>query len=96
MIESNKQLSKLSQEDITGLLTASRETLEACEPFDAESIQACLNTLLETTGQKPGILFSLIRLAVSWAPFSPALHDTLAVLGKDKALTRLARAIDQI
>jgi glutamyl-tRNA synthetase len=61
--------------------------------FDATSIQNTLNNLLETTGQKPGILFSLIRLAVSWAPFSPALNDTLAALGKEIAIRRLDTAI---
>jgi len=91
MIESNKQLSKLSQEDINSLLTATMSALETSE-FDAESIQNTLNTLLETTGQKPGVLFSLIRLAVSWAPFSPALNETLATLGKETTLRRLRSA----
>lgn len=42
------------------------------------------STPLETTGQKPGILFSLIRIVVTWAPFSPQLNDTLALLGRDR------------
>ncbi len=92
MVSENKQLSKLSHEEVISLLEASKTALEASE-FDAESIQATLNQLLETTGQKPGILFSLIRLAVSWAPFSPALNETLAVLGKETTLNRLSLAI---
>jgi glutamyl/glutaminyl-tRNA synthetase len=92
LLESNKQLSKLSQQDINSLLTQSISALETSE-FDPESVQNTLNTLLETTGQKPGILFSLIRLAVSWAPFSPALNETLAVLGKETTLRRLQSAI---
>lgn len=92
MADSNKQLKKLSREEQTTLLTQAVETLETSD-FTPEAIQETLNQLLETTGQKPGILFSLIRLAVSWAPFSPALPDTLAVLGKDKALSRLKSAI---
>lgn len=93
MISGNKQLAKLERSDINSYLTAAREALNTSD-FDAESIQATLNTLLETTGQKPGILFSLIRIAVTWAPFSPALKDTLAVLGKDTVLTRLQSAIE--
>jgi len=75
MISSNKQLSKLSTEQIITLLGAAKDELSSAE-FNAKAIQNCLNHLLETTGQKPGILFSLIRIAVSWAPFSPALNDT--------------------
>lgn len=91
MLEDNKQLKKLSRDDIQNLLTQASSALEDSE-FDSESLQQTLNELLETTGQKPGILFSLIRLAVSWAPFSPALPDTLAVLGRETTLRRLEAA----
>lgn len=92
MIDDNKQLSKVSREEINSLLTQAKSALEPSD-FDAESIQNTLNSLLETTGQKPGILFSLIRIAVSWAPFSPALNETLTALGKETALRRLQTAI---
>ena len=92
MISDNKQLSKLSTAETKNYLDASVIALEKSE-FSAESIQATLNQLLEITGQKPGILFSLIRLAVSWAPFSPALNETLATLGKETSLNRLRTTI---
>ncbi len=91
MIEGNKQLKKLSREEINQLLADAATALSASE-FTPGAVQDTLNQLLETTGQKPGILFSLIRLAVSWAPFSPALNDTLAVLGKETVLRRLETA----
>jgi len=95
MISDNKQLSKLSNDEINDLLQTATKRLEACT-FDPEIIQNCLNSLLEETGQKPGILFSLIRIAVSWAPFSPALNDTLAALGKEKTLSRLQLTIEAL
>lgn len=93
MITDNKQLSKLDKTEVITLLSATKLALET-SAFDSDSIQTTLNTLLETTGQKPGILFSLIRLAVSWAPFSPVLNETLSVLGKDVVIARLLRALD--
>lgn len=95
MIQTNKQLAKLTTDELSGLLTAAKEALATSE-FDAESIQNTLNGLLETTGQKPGILFSLIRLSVSWAPFSPALNDTLAVLGRDTVLARIDQSLNAL
>lgn len=92
MVSTNKQLAKLEKQEVVRLLEVAKAALEA-SAFDPESIQNTLNDLLETTGQKPGILFSLIRLAVSWAPFSPALNDTLAVLGKETVLHRLETSI---
>lgn len=93
MIVNNKQLSKLSNDEIESLLGSAKGALSNCD-YSAESIQQTLNKLLETTGQKPGILFSLIRLAVSWAPFSPSLNETLSAIGQDKVQSRLQTAID--
>ncbi|MBC7459697.1 glutamate--tRNA ligase, partial [Candidatus Saccharibacteria bacterium] len=95
MIAGNKQLAKLSTDDVRSYLNQAIEALELSE-FNPAAIQETLNQLLETTGQKPGILFSLIRLAVSWAPFSPALNDTLSTLGKDTTTTRLRAAISSL
>lgn len=95
MITGNKQLAKLSREEIIELLNEAKRALET-SAFDPESLQTTLNQLLETTGQKPGILFSLIRIAVSWAPFSPALNETLAVLGKDSTLQRIKTSLDSL
>jgi glutamyl-tRNA synthetase len=91
MLEDNKQLKKLEKNEMNSLLAQTIEALGNSE-FDADSLQSTLNLLLETTGQKPGILFSLIRLAVSWAPFSPALNETLEALGKETSLRRLETA----
>ena len=95
MLADNKQLKKLEKTEIVALLESAKAALDASE-FDAESLQTTLNQLLETTGQKPGVLFSLIRLAVSWAPFSPALNDTLAAIGKEASIQRLEQAIKTI
>lgn len=94
MREDNKQLRKLEIDHIRSLLSNARDTLaDTSTVFEPTPLQETLNQLLETTGEKPGVLFSLIRLAVSWAPFSPALPDTLATLGQDTTVTRLDRAL---
>jgi glutamyl-tRNA synthetase len=95
MLHENKQLKKLDNSQVSELLKQTITALETSD-FNADALQQTLNQLLETTGQKPGILFSLIRLAVSWAPFSPALNDTLAVLGKATVLKRLQVAVETI
>ena len=93
LITDNKQLKKLSAEEINSLVKLAYDKLSTLESWDAESIQNALNQLLEETGQKPGILFSLIRIVTTWAPFSPQLNDTLALIGRERTLERLRRAI---
>ena len=92
MADAMKPLKNHTRDDLAQLLHIAADALQA-SAFDADGIQETLNGLLATTGEKPGVLFSMIRLAVSWAPFSPALNDTLATLGKQTVLARLERAI---
>lgn len=93
LIETNKQLKKLENAELKQLLELSLTSLEESS-FTAEDIQERLNALLEQTGQKPGILFSIIRIATTWAPASPQLNETLAVLGKETSLARLRKAVE--
>lgn len=93
MIDDNKQLKKIDRARQTELLQAALAAFESSD-FTPDALQATLNTLLETTGEKPGTLFSLIRFAITWAPFSPALPETMAILGRDRVLMRLRSAIE--
>lgn len=90
LITDNKQLKKLSEGEIHALLQTAHDKLSELADWNPETIQETLNQLLEITGQKPGVLFSLIRIVTTWAPFSPQLNDTLALFGKDKTLSRIA------
>ena len=89
LVESNKQLMKLTPEERTHLVVEAKNALVSLGEWTSETIQETLNALLETTGQKPGILFSLIRITTTWAPFSPQLNDTLALIGKERTISRL-------
>ncbi len=95
MINKNKFLKKISEEDLSELLQTATTKLENTT-WDADSLQDALNQLLVDTGRKPAELFSLIRIALSYAPFSPALHLTLEVLGKNTSLARLHATVTAI
>jgi glutamyl-tRNA synthetase len=89
LITDNKQLKKLEPSKIGQILQTAHTKLTAVEQWDAAHLQQALNELLEETGQKPGILFSLIRIYTTWAAFSPELAPTLALIGKAAVLDRL-------
>lgn len=96
MLTENKFVKKLSEAEIEDLLKKTVARLTEVEDWNADNLQEALNELLAESGRKPAELFSLIRIAVSFAPFSPALNLTLEVLGKETSLARLnatARAI---
>jgi glutamyl-tRNA synthetase len=94
LIDGNKRLKKCSRQELRDLLTQAQASLKDSN-FSIDDLTKRLNALLETTGQKPGVLFSLIRVATTWAPASPGLADTLHVLGKEKSLARLKESLKQ-
>jgi glutamyl-tRNA synthetase len=88
LIDGNKQLKKIDKSELKNLLEQSRAEI-AKSDFSPDDLTNKLNNLLETTGKKPGILFSLIRIATTQSHASPGLAETLAILGKDTSLRRL-------
>jgi glutamyl-tRNA synthetase len=88
LITEHKQLKKLDKSELKDLLEQAKTALGASD-FSASDLTERLNKLLEQTGQKPAVLFSLVRIATTQAPASPGLADTLAVLGKERSLKRL-------
>ena len=98
MLKGNKFLKKLSEAELEELVKSSVARLSevSADEWTAERLQEVLNGLLAETERKPAELFSLLRIAVSFAPFSPALNLTFEVLGRERVLARLnavARAI---
>jgi len=88
LITDHKQLKKIKPSELKLLLEAAKKTLEQSD-FTADDLQKRLNALLEESGQKPAVLFSLVRIATTQAPASPGLAESLAVLGRETALRRL-------
>lgn len=93
--QNNKQLRKLTNEELKDLLTTSKSELKQSD-FSVDDLTKRLNTLIAQTGQKPGVLFSLIRIATTQSPASPGLADTLAVLGKDTSLRRIEATLQAL
>ena len=79
---------------LEGLRTA-RLAIESINPaeFQAEQLEAPLRALAETRGWKAGDLFMTIRVAVTGRSATPPLFQTLAALGRERVLARLAAAI---
>ncbi len=88
LISGHKQLKKLDSGEIKTLLGQARTALSNSS-FTADNLTERLNALLEQTGQKPAVLFSLIRIATTQAAASPGLAESLAVLGRERSLRRI-------
>ncbi|MBD0329118.1 MAG: glutamate--tRNA ligase [Thermoleophilia bacterium] len=74
------------------VLERAAAALEGVEPFDAEGIEQALRALADELGTSPRRAFQPIRVAVTGSKVSPGLFESLELLGKDRALSRLASA----
>jgi len=73
-----------------------RERLEKLEPFDANSLEMLLRPLATELGLKTGQLFGTLRATATGKSAAPPLFDTMAVLGKERCLSRIGVALDKL
>ncbi len=70
--------------------------LDLAEEVTAEAIEAALAPVLESRRVKPGKLFQPIRVAISGGSVSPGIFESLATLGRERSLERIARATERL
>jgi len=71
-----------------------RDGLEGLEDWRAEPIHALVQQVAEALDLKMGKVAQPLRVAVSGGPVSPPIDVTVALLGKEKTLERLERALE--
>ena len=64
----------------------------ATTDFTPASLSAALKTFAETHGKKLGQVAQPVRAAITGSTMSPGIDETLAALGRDESLARLAHA----
>ena len=70
--------------------------LAALEPFDAPALEKLLHDFVEREGIKTGQIIHALRVAVTGKAVGFGLFETLAILGKDRVVRRIARAVEQV
>ncbi|MFQ5879007.1 MAG: glutamate--tRNA ligase [Dehalococcoidia bacterium] len=73
-------------------LQAAHHRLSALVAWESEGLEGLLRPLAQDLGLKTGDLFGLLRVAVTGRTVSPPLFQTMAVLGRQHCLERLATA----
>jgi glutamyl-tRNA synthetase len=73
-----------------------RDRLAALPEWSAAAIHAAVNAVAEARGLKLGKIAQPLRVAVAGRAVSPPIDITLALLGRDRTLKRLDRALGHI
>jgi glutamyl-tRNA synthetase len=74
-------------------LIAVRDAFAPLEPFDAANLESALKGTAAALGVKVGVLVHPTRLAVTGSNAGPSLYHLLEILGKEKVLARIDRAL---
>ncbi|RKT57127.1 glutamate--tRNA ligase [Saccharothrix australiensis] len=81
-------------EDARPVLTAGITALESLEDWTAASIEEALKTsLVDGLGLKPRKAYAPIRVAVTGRTVSPPLYESMELVGRDRSIGRLRRAL---
>jgi len=83
----------LKKGDGLAMLKDVRAMLDAQSDWSPHALEEALKKFMEAKNTKFGNVAQPIRVALSGTTVSPQIHDTLAVLGKTEALTRIDRAL---
>jgi glutamyl-tRNA synthetase len=83
----------LATDDARRSLQAAHEALGAIAAWDHDTIEQTLRDLAVTLEVKPKVVFQAIRVAVTGSTVSPPLFESLALLGKERTLSRIGAAL---
>ncbi|MFO0928223.1 MAG: glutamate--tRNA ligase [Gemmataceae bacterium] len=75
------------------LLTACRQALAAAPAFDAAALEALIAAFVKEQGVELADIVHALRVAVTGKGVGFGLYETLALLGKDRCLARIDRAL---
>jgi glutamyl-tRNA synthetase len=77
-------------------LKAVREQLVTVDPFDSATLDKLVHDFVESNGIKIGQIVHALRVAVTGKSVGVGLFDALAILGRDRTLRRIDRALNRI
>lgn len=91
-----KAKEKFLNEKSRDLLIELKESLTSVTEFTAQGLEKVFRTIIEKHGIKLGSLAQPVRVAMTGGTESPGIFEVLEVLGREKTLKRLEKAIKTI
>ncbi len=86
----------MTKDGVAGILDAGRDAVASAEPWTVEAVEAALRALPESLGIGAGKVFQPLRVAITGSSISPPLFESIAALGREKTLQRIAHARSEL
>jgi glutamyl-tRNA synthetase len=81
---------------VKDVITKLRDAIKDVEPFTHDNLKTATEALAQTEGAKPGPLSQVLRVATTGREVGFSAYDTLALLGRDRCLDRIGRALGRL
>jgi glutamyl-tRNA synthetase len=86
----------LQREGAPDALRAARAALAAAEPFTAAGVEAALRGVVENRSCKSMEVFQPVRVAIAGTTVSPGVFESVALLGRERTLSLVDRALQRL
>jgi glutamyl-tRNA synthetase len=84
---------RLAKPGVGDLVAKYAAAIRSVEPFEPAPLEEALKRVVEEAGVKVGDLVHAVRVAVTGKTVGPGLYDCLAILGRERSLARLEKAL---
>jgi glutamyl-tRNA synthetase len=88
-----KTAKKCFKEGYREILREALSLFQGLEPFDHDAVEKALNEFSEKKEIKFGKIAQPLRAALTGTMVSPGIYDVVAILGKDRVIQRIQRAL---
>ena len=95
-IETDPKAEEKWLKDSKEVLAELRAGLAAMAAFDKDPVEALLKSVSEKRGLKMAKVAQPLRVAVTGSDQSPPIHETLAVVGRERAFARIDGALSRL
>ena len=87
----SESLTKVNEGQGKEVLKSAHQALNSVTTWNEESIESALRgALIDGLGLKPRLAFTPVRIAATGSHISPPLFESLALLGKERTLSRIS------
>lgn len=87
----SESLTKVNEGQGKEVLKSAHQALDSVTAWNEESIESALrDALIDGLGLKPRLAFTPVRIAATGSHISPPLFESLALLGKERTLSRIS------
>lgn len=91
-----KVVQKKWKEQVPEMIWKIADAFEALQVFSAANAEQAVNATAEKEGQKAGMLFQPLRLAVSGQAGGPPLFEMIELLGQEEVVRRMKHAVERL